>query len=83
VAQFLQTEATRQNREVSSARRAISIALFLLLGTALAGIGFFEIRAPASLERVRFSGLAEFNIHPLTAQAVHSTADHPRSATEP
>src|SRR5262249_294683 len=38
-------------------------------GTALAWIALVQTRTPAALDRVRFSGLAEFNIRPLTAQA--------------
>ena len=69
IAQFLQAEAARQNREASSARKPILIALFLLLGTALAWIALVQTRTPAALDRTRFSGLSEFNVHPLTAQA--------------
>lgn len=69
VAQLLETGAARQNRPTYSARRTVLIALFLLVVAAVAWIGFLQTRNPAALDRVRFSGLAEFNIHPLTAQA--------------
>src|SRR5262249_53301925 len=68
VIQFLETEAAGQNRGTSSARRAVLIALFLLVVTALAWIKFLPITNPAALDRTRFSGLADFNIRPLTAQ---------------
>lgn len=67
VAQFLQAEAARQNQGASPPRKAMWVALFLLLGTALAGIGFLQTRTPAAFDR--FSGLSEFNVRPLTAQA--------------
>jgi eukaryotic-like serine/threonine-protein kinase len=69
IAQFLQAEAARQDRNASTGRRPIWITLFLLLGTGLAWIGFLQTRTPAALDHIRFAGLPEFNIHPLTAQA--------------
>src|SRR5262249_29808594 len=69
VAQFLQAEAARQHRGPSSVRKPVWIALFLLLGGGLAWLACVQTRTPAVHDGVRFSGLAEFNIYPLTAQA--------------